>query len=178
MTASKYLCAEIYRINNTTNSSETLNKALEDLKTKFLNNNCPKKLVETKINEIRARNFQKSVSRIEYEEKFKNLDYSDFQNITLPFTDFKCGKIAFEIKSLIRKICPNFTLNFSFTNIKLKIFISPVTWCDEANSYLFLSFGCRMMLYIKSHNNSLIYFISQSLGPGVRVDSFSKPLNS
>ena len=120
------LCAEEYRINNTTNDPETFDSGLNDLKTKFLKNNFPKRLVETKINEIKARDFQKSVSRTEYEEKLKNLDYSDFQNITLPFTDFRCSKIASEIKLLIRKICPNFTLNFSFTNIKLKNFISPL----------------------------------------------------
>ena len=170
MTASKSqkvgtLCAEIYRINNTTNCSETLNKALEDLKTKFLNNNYPKKLVETKINEIRARNFQKSVSRIEYEEKFKNLDYSDFQNITLPFTDFKCGKIAFEIKSLIRKICPNFTLNFSFTNIKLKNFISPLLKpkiSKELKSGLIYEFKCPCSeSYIGETKQLLCYRVQQ-----------------
>ena len=64
------LTAEIFRANNTTNTSETLNKALEDLKIKFMKNNFPKTLIETKISEIKARNFQKSVSRTEYEEKF------------------------------------------------------------------------------------------------------------
>ena len=118
------LTAEIFRANNTTNSSETFNKALQNLKTKFQKNNYPKPLIETKISEIKARNFQKSISRTEYEEKFKNLDYTDFQNITLPFTDLRCGKIAFEIRNLIHKICFNFMLNFSFTNIKLKNFIS------------------------------------------------------
>ena len=108
------LTAEIFRANNTTNSFETLNKALEDLKMKFQKNNYPKPLIETKISEIKARNFQKSISRTEYEEKFKNLEYTDFQNITLPFTDLRCGKIAFEIRNLIHKICPNFMLNFSF----------------------------------------------------------------
>ena len=113
------LTAEIFRAYNTTNNSETLNSALEELKIKFLKNNYPRSLIETKISEIKARNFQKSVSRTEYEEKFKNLDFTDFQNITLPFTDLRCGKIAFEIRNLIRKICPDSMLNFSFTNIKL-----------------------------------------------------------
>ena len=107
------LTAEIFRAYNTTNSPETLNKALEDLKMKFMKNNFPKKLIETKICEIKAKNFQKSVSRTEYEEKFKNLEYTDFRNITLPFTDLRYGKIAYEIRTLIRKICPDFTLNFT-----------------------------------------------------------------
>lgn len=50
---------------------------------------------------------------------------SRFPNITLLFTDLRCGKIASEMKILIRKICPNFTHNLSFINIQLKNFISP-----------------------------------------------------
>ena len=159
------LCAEVYRINNTTNNSETLSSGLEDLKTKFLKNNFPKTIVETKINEIKARNFQKSVSRIEYEEKFKNLDFSDFQNITLPFTDFRCSKIASDIKILIRKICPNFTLNFSFTNIKLKNFISPLLKpkiSKELKSGLIYEFKCPCSeSYIGETKQLLCYRVQQ-----------------
>ena len=159
------LVAEIHRVNNTTNSTETLNFALETLRTKFIKNNYPIKLIDTKINEIKARNFQKSVSRKEYEEKFKNLDYTNFQNITLPFTDLKCGKIAFEIKNLIRKICPNFELNFSFTNIKLKNFVSPLLKpkiSKELKSGLIYEFKCPCSeSYIGETKQLLCYRVQQ-----------------
>ena len=159
------LCAEIFRQNNTTSCPETLNVALEDLKTKFIKNNFPKKLVDTKINEIKERNFQKSVSRTEYEEKFKNLDFTDFQNITLPFTDLRCGKIASAIKILIRKMCPNLTLNFSFTNIKLKNFISPLLKpkiSKELKSGLIYEFKCPCSeSYIGETKQLLCYRVQQ-----------------
>ena len=64
------LCTEIYRRNSTTTNSETLDRALETLTEKFSKNNYPKKLIESKIAEIRSRNFQKSES-----QKNKKLPY-------------------------------------------------------------------------------------------------------
>ena len=159
------LCAEIYRSYSTTSTPESLNHALENLKDKFIKNNYPKKLVQDKISEIKARNFEKSKSRLEYEEKFKNIDYQDFQNITLPFTNFQCSKIASEIRSLIRKICPNFTLNFSFTNIKLKNFISPLLKPKvnkELKSGIIYQFKCPCSdSYIGETKQLLCYRVQQ-----------------
>ena len=80
-------------------------------------------MIDTKINKINVRNFQKSVSWTEHKKRFENLDFTNLQNITLQFTDLMCGKIAYEIKNLIRKIHTNFEYYLSFTNIKLKNFI-------------------------------------------------------
>ena len=150
---------------STTNTEETLNHALEALKIKFLKNNYPKHVIENKINEIKARNFKKSTSRLEYEEKYKNLDYGNFQNITLPFTNFRCGKIASEIRTLIRKTCPKFMINFSFTNIKLKNIVNPLLKpkvSKELKSGVIYEFKCPCSsTYIGETKQLLCYRVRQ-----------------
>ena len=89
----------------------------------------------------------------------------DFQNVTLPFTDLRCGKIAYEIRTLIRKICPEFTLNFSFTNIKLKNFISPLLKpkiSKELKAGLIYEFKCACSeSYIGETRQLLCYRVQQ-----------------
>ena len=102
-------------------------------------------MVETKIAEIRGRNFEKSEFRKEYNEKITKLPYEDFHNITLDFTSFKCGKVITEIRKIIKRICPDFYLNVSFTNIKLRKILSPhlkPKISRELNSNLIYKFSC------------------------------------
>ena len=95
------------------------------MKEKYLKNNFPEKLISEKIREVQNRNFNKSEYRKEINEKMKNTSYEDLHSITLPFTSFRCQNIAFEIKKIINRFCPGFTVNICFSTIKLKNILTP-----------------------------------------------------
>ena len=119
------LVGEIYRINNTSNTPETLAHGLEKLKQKYLKNNFPEKLVSEKIHEVQNRNFEKSEYRREINEKIKNTSFDDSHSLTLPFTSFRCQNVATEIRKIISRFCPEFSVNICFSTIKLKNILNP-----------------------------------------------------
>ena len=48
-----------------------------------------------------------------------------YANINLPFTNYRCNKIAQKIIRIIKNITPEFKINFCWSNINLDRFFSP-----------------------------------------------------
>ena len=87
------LCGEIHRCNHTTTTLAERDKALAELKTKFLNNKYPAKMINNKIAEIKNRDFVPSEFR-SLREKDAKENPGMHANISLPFTSYRCDKIA------------------------------------------------------------------------------------
>ena len=72
------LNGEIYRAKNCTTNETTLNLALQDLEQVFINNQYPKSLIKSKIDEIKKRNFAPNPNKAIREEDQKNQDLRFF----------------------------------------------------------------------------------------------------
>jgi hypothetical protein len=72
------LNGKIYRAKNCTSNETTLNLALQDLEVVFLINQYPNKLIRSKINEIKSRNFAPNPNKAIREEDQKNQDIKFF----------------------------------------------------------------------------------------------------
>ena len=118
------LNGEIYRAKNCTTNETTLNLALQDLEQVFINNQYPKSLIKSKIDEIKKRNFAPNPNKAIREEDQKNPDLRFFY-FSLPYTSFRCSKIASKIKNILSKYTPNYRLQVCFKTITLAKIISP-----------------------------------------------------
>ena len=65
------LCGEIYRCNYTSATTKERAKALKELKIKFNKNNYPIILINSKISEVRSKDFAPSELRKAREQEFK-----------------------------------------------------------------------------------------------------------
>ena len=139
------LCGEIFRCNHTTSTFEDREVALNKLKIKFLKNNYPEKLINQKISDIKNRNFEPSEFRA-IREKDATENPDNYANISLPFTDFRCEKIAQKIIRVIKNVTPDFNLNFCWSNINLDRMVSPKLKskksCLEKNDLIY-EFECE-----------------------------------
>ena len=121
------LSGEIHRTNNTCASELDLNKALGDLKSNFINNSYPPKMVEQKLDEIRKRNFSTKKSGINSQNSTPNKYKSSPSNfkLFLDFTSKRCEKVIKPLKSILNTITPNFNLHIIWKTVKLSKFITP-----------------------------------------------------
>jgi hypothetical protein len=115
---------ELYRCHHSTTTDDARDRAIEKSKNIFLKNQYPLNLLNSKISEVRERNFQKS----DFAKKRQaEIDNPDFENYTfsLPYTSTRCSSIASKIHKIINQFTPNYKLNIAFTTIKLDSVIHP-----------------------------------------------------
>ena len=84
------LIGEIYRAKNSTSNDDNLEVAFINLKNTFIKNSYPEKLIDSKINEIKNREFRPNPNKAIREENRNNPDLK-FYSLSLPFTSFRCS---------------------------------------------------------------------------------------
>ena len=112
------LCTEIYRANYTNSTKTDTDEALKKVKSIFLKNSYPEKLIDQKIKEIRARNFLPSADKIERQNMIRENQHKYF-NLSLPYTSHACQKIGQKMQRLIKKFTPSFSLNLCWKSLRL-----------------------------------------------------------
>ena len=115
---------ELYRANNTTTTTKTLDSALKNTKDIFIKNKFPPKLIDQKIANLKSKNFQASDSKERRRLEFENPDF-DHYTISLPFSSHRCSQVASQIYTIIKRYTPYYKLNIVFTTIKLESIILP-----------------------------------------------------
>ena len=90
----------------------------------FIRNNYPASLVDTKINEIVSRNFEKSDFRKSQILKQKQNTHENSHILKIPFTSFRISPIIAKIKKLINNFIPNFNLRIVHSTISIKNLIN------------------------------------------------------
>ena len=83
------LVGEIYRSNNTTSNRANLYDSLSNLKSKFLRNGYPIRLIEHHIDEVVGRNFEPKERKKDY-EKIKKEHPEMFHCFSYTFLDNHC----------------------------------------------------------------------------------------
>ena len=84
----------------------------------------PRNLIKSKIAEIVDRDFGPSPNKA---KRLEELEDPNIKHVTisLPYTDFRCSKVASQIHKLLEKYTPNFKLRIAFSTIKLASVILP-----------------------------------------------------
>ena len=118
------LVGELYRCNNTTSTDVARDAAIQDTKNIFLKNRFPAKLIDQKISELKNKNFQPSEGKKKRQEEFDNPDF-DHHTLSLPFSSFRCSKIASSIYNILKHITPFIKLHIVFSTLKLSSVIYP-----------------------------------------------------
>ena len=118
------LIGELHRANNTTTTPEARKKAIYETREIFLKNGYPLCLITEKMTDLINRNFGPS------ENKAKRLADSvnpnlHFYTMSLPFSSFRCSKVASKIYKILRQYTPDFRLNIAFNTIKLSSIFLP-----------------------------------------------------
>jgi hypothetical protein len=113
------LLGEIFRAKNCTADETTLELALNNMKQKFLNNSYPEKLINSKIIEIQNRNFGPNPFKEIYQTERSNPEFKFF-NLGLPYTSYRCSKVATSSKKIFKKYTPDYRLNVCFSTISLE----------------------------------------------------------
>ena len=107
-------------------------------------NGFPEKLIDTKIAEVKSKNFSPSTlstDRIEEIQKFPERNHS----FCIPYTSHRCQKISCNIVSCIKRVTPDFNVNICFSNVKLSRHYTPrlkcsVPWLEQ--SVVIYKFEC------------------------------------
>ena len=146
------LIGEIYGANNSTSNNNNRELALLNLKNTFLNNAYPEKLINSKINEIKNRNFLANPNKALREADRNNPDLNFF-TLSLPFTSHRCSKIASNLKKILSKYTPNYRLNVCFKTITLENIILPrlkaqKSWMLIPNSVYLFTCECQIETYV------------------------------
>ena len=118
------LMGEIYRANNTTSTETDLNNAITKVTEILINNEYPEYLINSKIEQIKSRNFLPNQNKIEKETEIRENPERCF-NLSLSYTHHRCQKVATNILQIIKNITPLFRLNICWKNIRLSNFFSP-----------------------------------------------------
>ena len=113
------LVGEIYRVTRCTTTESEREIALNSLIETFTKNGYPTKLINTKIREIREKNFQSSKKPEDNNENTKTF------NLSIPYTSSRCHKIAIKTIKMIKKLTPNFRINLTWKTVKLSRVITP-----------------------------------------------------
>ena len=99
------LSGEIFRANNCTSDSNSLELALKYLKQKFINNDYPERLINNKISEIKNRDFGPNPYKLMHQTERDDPEFK-FYNLGSPYTSYRCSKIATSLKTISKKIYP------------------------------------------------------------------------
>jgi ribosomal protein S18 len=118
------LIGELHRCNNTTTTPEARDKALFETREIFLNNGYPKSLIMENMSQLINRNFEPSDMKAKRLADSQNPDYH-FYTMTLPYSSFRCSKVATQIYKILRQYTPKYRLNIAFSTIKLSNIFLP-----------------------------------------------------
>ena len=119
------ISTEVYRMASCSSTETDLVNSLNTLAEKFERHNFPKPLVRNKIDEIVARNFQKSKFLQEQNEKIKNLDYEQKHVVKLAYTSYRCSDIENKVRKIVKEYLPDFFVSFAFNNLNIRQKILP-----------------------------------------------------
>ena len=118
------LVGEIYRSNNTTSNQANLYESLSNLKTKFLRNGYPIRLIEHHIDAVVGRNFEPKERKKDY-EKLKKEHPEMFHCFSYTFLDNHCDFLAKQIQKYLKSVTKDFHVNFAWKTNTLHNFITP-----------------------------------------------------
>ena len=118
------LCGEIYRMNRICTNETNRDMALNILKSKFVKNSYPEKLISSKINEISSRNFQTNSNKVEREREVGSHPERNF-TIKLDYTSDRCDKVCRELLKIIKEVTPEYSLRVSWKLISVEQVILP-----------------------------------------------------
>ena len=118
------LVGEIHRANNVSTTESDLENALDKLKIRFQKHGYSSKLIESKIKEVKERDFQKKPSSKNYEEEKKYFPNRNI-SLSLTFTSKRCSKIAQAIRNELKEITPEYSVNFCWRTVNTDSLILP-----------------------------------------------------
>ena len=118
------LIGEIYRVKYCSSNDQNLEFSLRMLEDKFVANGYPRKMVREKIKEVRKRGFKKKEREVDF-EKEKKEHPEKFHTVCLNFTSERCIKIEKFIKNFVKKLTPEFRINFAWKSISLNNIVLP-----------------------------------------------------
>ena len=87
-------------------------------------NGFPRKLVQGKIKSLKERNFQPARQKSDRIDNF-NTTYDNRLNLVLQYTSHRCESVAKKLLKVIKRLTPNFRLNFCWRTIKTSSICSP-----------------------------------------------------
>jgi hypothetical protein len=111
------LTGALHRINNATSCKVALEEGISKMKKKFILNDYPPKLVESKIAEMRAANFR-PLAR-------DNSEIAKTYYFCASYTNHRCEKIGYKMQQIIRNITPSFLLRVAWKTVRLEQIIFP-----------------------------------------------------
>ena len=111
------LTGEIHRMRHTCSTDEDLKKSLITLKTKFLQNNYPIKIIDEKIKYITDKNFETNNENDYAKQKTDNPDR--FHTFITQYSNPQIETITKSLQRAIREISPLFRINFAFQSPKI-----------------------------------------------------------
>ena len=163
------LYGAIHRARNACCSEFEFKKAFTNAREKFRANNFPRKVIDEKIADLVSRNFEQSEYRRLQNEKQKKLDNTNSCILTLPYTSFKCSKIAKQIIRTVKKFLPEYDIRIVFSTIRLNFSILPTIkptkpTLETTNSIYSFLCPCDSE-YIGESNKSLKSRISEHKTP-------------
>lgn len=118
------LIGEIYRANSTTSTPENLYDSLSNLKSKFLRNGYPIRLIEHHIDEVVGRKFEPKERTKDY-DKMKKEHPEMFHTFCYTFLDSHCDFIAKQTQKYLKSKTENFHVNFAWKTYTLHNLITP-----------------------------------------------------
>ena len=113
------LQGDIYRCHYTCTTFEDRDRALKELTELYVRNEYPRKLIETKIQEIRDRNFISKGKNVEYQELRKRSPEL-FYTLCIPYTASRCEKVMSKLIRLLKINTPQYRLNVAWRSEKLQ----------------------------------------------------------
>ena len=146
------LCGDIFRCFYCTSTPHELDIALKNLKELYLKNEYPINLINSKMTEIRNRNFTSKTNKTERTEEIKQNPDRNF-NLCLPSTSLRCEKISYKIITLVKKYTPNYRLNICWRSEKLGRFYTPklklaIPKFEKTGSVYIFKCKCNETFYI------------------------------
>ena len=94
------------------------------MKNIYIENNYPQNLILRKISELKSRKFEPSQFRKIRDEEIKNHPERNC-NISLTYTSPRCETIAKKLLRCVKKVTPEFSINFCWRTIKMSSMTSP-----------------------------------------------------
>ena len=112
------LTGEIFRAKYCSSTNSDLNKALSNLKSIFIKNQYPEKLISNKISEIKNRNFTPKTDKTKKQQELRESQHRSF-NLVIPYTSHQCSKIGMKMIKLFKRFTPSFKLQICWKNIRI-----------------------------------------------------------
>ena len=112
------LTGEIFRAKYCSSTDSDLNKALSNLKSIFIKNQYPEKLISNKISEIKNRKFTSKTDKTKKQQEIRDNQHRSY-NLVIPYTSHQCSKIGTKMIKLFKRFTPSFKLQICWRNIRI-----------------------------------------------------------